>query len=169
MKCVIQEKYRMPAGRKEMNNEFRALVDELPGLLKRLLNSSLRPWSDLGSLPRRGIYVFFENGRPIYVGRTNRMKERIKEHGRSSSGHNSATFAFNLAKEAAKRKGIDINKDRNQLEKGPDFSNLFREARERVSRMSVRVIEIDDPIVQTLFEVYASIALKTPYNDFETH
>jgi len=35
--------------------------------------------------------------------------------------------------------------------------------------MSVRVIESDHPIDQTIFEVYASMELKTPYNDFDTH
>ena len=155
---------------KNMNDEFRALVDELPGLLERLLNSSLRPRRNLGNLPRRGIYVFFEEGRPIYVGRSNRMKGRIQEHGRPSSTHNSAPFAFNVGKKAAGKKGVDVSEKRAELEKDPTFAPLFSEAKERVSRMWVRVIEIDDPILQTLFEVYACIALRTTeYNDFDTH
>jgi len=153
-----------------MNDEFKALVDQLPGLLQRLVNSPLKPWSNLGSLPERGIYVFFENGHPMYVGRTNGMKDRIKQHGWPSSTHTSATFAFNLTKKAAEEKGIDVIKPRAELEKDSTFASLFSKAKERVSRMSVRVIEIDDPIIQTLFEVYASIALKTTeYNDFDTH
>jgi len=153
-----------------MNNEFTELVDQLPSLLEQLLNSPLKPWGNLGSLPQKGIYVFFERGHPVYVGRTSRMGDRIKEHGRPSSTHNTAPFAFNLAKKAAKRKEIDLSKQRGELGKDPTFAKLFSEAKERVSRMSVRVIEIDDPIIQTLFEVYASIALKTTkYNDFDTH
>jgi len=155
---------------KDMNSEFKELVDRLPTFLDRLLNSPLKPWGNLGSLPQKGIYVFFEYGHPVYVGRTNRMGDRIKEHGRPSSTHNSATFAFNLAKKAAKRKEIDPSKQRVELEKDPTFAKLFSEAKERVSRMSIRVIDIDNPIIQTLFEVYASIALKTTeYNDFDTH
>lgn len=81
-----------------------------------------------------------------------------------------AIFAFNLAKKAARDKGIDVNKPRNRLEKDPTSSGLFVEAKTRVSKMSVKVIEIDDPIIQTLFEVYAAITLKTiEYNDFDTH
>ena len=154
---------------KNMNDEFKEFVDQLPGLLEQLVNSPLKPWGNLGSLPRKGIYVFYENKNPLYVGRTNRMGNRIREHGRRSSTHNSAPFAFNLAKKAAEEKGIDVNKTRVELEKDSTFANLFSEARERVSRMSVQVIEIGNPIIQTLFEVYASIALKTKYNDFETH
>ena len=38
------------------------------------------------------------------------------------------------------------------------------------STMPVRVIQIDDPITRTLFEVYASLALETKeFNDFDTH
>jgi hypothetical protein len=152
-----------------MNNEFTELVDQLPSLLEQLPNSPLKPWGNLGSLPQKGIYVFFERGHPVYVGRTNRMGDRIKEHGRRSSIRNSATFAFKLAREAAKRKEIDLSKQRVELAKDPNFAKLFSEAKERVSRMSVRVIDIDGPIIQTLFEVYAAIALKTKYNDFDTH
>ena len=155
---------------KVTNEEFSKLFNQLPELFENFLNAPLKPWSNLGTLPPNGIYVFYENGCPIYVGRTNRMKARIKEHGRPSSTHNSAPFAFNLARKAAKGKGIDITKPRSQLEKDPTFSALFTEAKTRVSKMSVKVIEIDDPIIQTLFEVYAAITLETiEYNDFDTH
>ena len=36
--------------------------------------------------------------------------------------------------------------------------------------MSVQVIKIDDPVTQTLFEVYAVLELDTQeFNDFGTH
>lgn len=152
-----------------MNEQFKEIIDQLPGLLERLVNSPPKPRSNLGSLPQKGIYVFFENEHPIYVGRTNRMKDRIKEHGRPSSTNYSAPFAFNLAKKTAVRKGIDVSKPRIELEKNSTFANLFFEAKEKISRMSVRVIKIDDPITQTLFEVYASVELNTEFNDFNTH
>lgn len=153
-----------------MDDEFKKKVDQLPSLLEKLNSSPLKPWDDLGSPPEKGIYVFFENRRPIYTGRTNRMKTRIKEHGRPSSSHNSAPFAFNLAKEEAAQNRIDVNRRRSELEKDPAFASLFLKAKQRISRMQVRVIKIDDPIMQTLFEVYASMALDTTrYNDFCTH
>lgn len=58
-----------------MNDAFRALVDKLPSLMSQLSNATLRPWNKLGQLPARGIYVFYENNVPIYVGRTNRMRK----------------------------------------------------------------------------------------------
>lgn len=154
----------------ELNKEFNDLVIHLPNLLEELLNSDLRPWNALDNIPESGVYVFFENGRPIYVGRSNRMRSRLKEHGRQSSTHNSAPFAFNIAKKEAKRKGIEVNIHRGELEKIQAFAELFSHAKDRVSKMSVRVIPIDNPLLQTLFEVYASLSLKTnEYNDFDTH
>ncbi|MFZ3060784.1 MAG: GIY-YIG nuclease family protein [Candidatus Methanoperedens sp.] len=152
-----------------MNNEFKQIIDQFPSLMKQLVNSPLRSCSDPGSPPRKGIYVFYENGTPIYVGRTDRMRARIKEHGRPSSTNNHAPFAFNLAKKNAVEKGIDVNMQRGVLEKDSIFAELFSEAKKRVSQMSVKVIEINDPIIQTIFEVYASIDLKTEFNDFNTH
>ena len=153
-----------------MNKKFDEMIDQLPFLLNQLVNSPSKNRTSLGALPKKGIYVFYENECPIYVGRSNRIKERILEHSRPSSTHNSATFAFNLAKEVAIKKEIDINKKvRVNLETDSDFSRLFSEAKERVSRMSIRVVNIDDPIIQTVFEVYASIKFNTSFNDFDTH
>jgi len=153
---------------KDMDIKFKEYIDQLPSFMEKLRQKELKSRNDLGDIPQKGIYVFYENGNPIYVGRTNRIKKRILEHGRLSSRHNSATFAFKLALKAAERKRIDVSKNRDELQDDPIFRDLFIKAKERISRMSVQVIEIDDPILQTLFEVYTHIALKTPYNDFET-
>jgi len=152
-----------------MNNKFKEIIDQFPELMQQLVVSPLRQRNSLGDIPKKGIYVFYENEEPIYVGRSNRMKDRIQEHGRKSSYHNSATFAFILSKEKANEQGIDIKKNRDALESDSTFSDIFIKQKERVSRMKVRVIEITDPIIQTIFEVYVSMELNTEYNDFDTH
>lgn len=131
---------------KHFDTDFQNLVKQLPHKLESLVDSELRPWNDLGSLPQKGIYVFCENNLPIYVGRTNRMRNRLKEHGRQSSGHNKAPFAFNIAKKEAIRLGLNVGLSRSDLENNPDFVPLFQTAKQRVSEMSVRVISIDDQI-----------------------
>ena len=152
-----------------MNDKFDEIINSLPLLLNQLVNSPSKNRDTLGALPQKGIYVFYENEFPIYVGRSNRIKQRLLEHSRPSSTHTSATFAFNLAKEAAKEKEMNVNnKARVHLETDSVFSNLYLEAKERVSKMSIKVIKIDDPILQTIFEVYASVKLNT-LNDFDTH
>ena len=114
---------------KNMNNKFKEIIDQFPELMQQLVDSPLRQRNSLGDIPNKGIYVFYENEEPIYVGRSNRMKDRIQEHGRKSSYHNSATFAFILAKEIANEQGIDINKTRNALESDSTFSDIFLEHR----------------------------------------
>jgi hypothetical protein len=108
----------------------------------------------------------------MYVGRSGRkgrIKQRIMEHSRPSSGHNTASFAFLIAKEDAENTKIDLNKSRDDLQDDADFEPLYTKAKERVSKMQVRVIEIPDSITQTLFEVYAALELNTPYNEWGTH
>ena len=51
----------------------------------------------------------------------------------------------------------------------PAFSLRFSEAKERVRNMTIRIVEIRDPIEQTIFEVYAHMKLGTPFNSFENH
>ena len=153
-----------------MDKEWNHLMKQMPKLLNELISQPLRPPENQGILPTKGIYVFYEDSKPIYIGRSNNIRQRINLHCRPSSGHNSATFAFNIAKRKAIKEGININLTRSQLEVDPAFSKLYFEAKARVSRMPVRVIEINDPIVQTIFEVYAAMVLNTrEYNDFDTH
>ena len=153
-----------------MSEEWNDLVKHMPTLLKQLTSQPLRPWNDRGILPQKGVYVFYEDGKPMYVGRTNSMSRRLQQHGNPSSGHNSATFAFNIAKREAIKKEMNVQMTRNQLQVDPAFSKLYLEAKAKVSKMPVRVIEINNPIVQTLFEVYAVMCLDTKeYNDFDTH
>ena len=153
-----------------MNGEFKKYVEQLPDLLDQLFKLPLRPLDNIRELPTKGIYVFYEGDKPVYVGRSKNLKRRLKEHGNQGSTHYSSSFAFNIAKKEADKRGIDINRTRKQLAEDLAFNNLFSRAKARVSSMSVRVIPIDDPIVQTLFEVYASVALDTrEYNYFDTH
>jgi hypothetical protein len=151
-----------------MNERFQKIIDTFPTLMDRLNNSPFITKNEFSNVPKKGIYVFYENNLPIYVGRTNRMRNRLKEHCQQSSGHESATFAFNLAKEKAKDTLINLSQRRKDLQKDPLFSRIYTEEKERVSIMKIKVIEIEDPIVQTLFEVYAHLELKTK-NDFKTH
>ena len=152
-----------------MTKEFDQMMAEMPHLFLNLRKAELLSRDDLHGIPQRGVYVLYEDGKPIYVGRSNRLRDRLLQHSRQSSTHNSAPFAFNLAKEKADRRGIDTTQARNQLERNPVFKDLFTQAKKRVSLMRIRTVQIENPVMQTLFEVYADLTLKTPYNDFDTH
>ena len=148
---------------------FNEAIKLMPILLRQLNNSDSMNRFEDGH--QRGIYVFLEKDKPIYVGRSNDIKKRLARHCQPSSGHNKASFAFNLAKEIYEHKyGFTQNKSREILSSNSAFRELFNEQKKRVSEMKLKLVEINDPIIQTIFEVYAAIELKTlKYNNFDTH
>lgn len=152
------------------SSKFDQLVVEMPARLEALQSSAPTSSNDLKGLPEAGVYVLYENERPIYVGRSRRLQKRIREHGQRSSGRYSATFAFILALEEANKQGLTFSSPRRAvIESTPEFRPLFEAAKDRVAGMAIRAVKITDPIEQTVFEVYAALALDMPYNRFETH
>ncbi|MCX6671867.1 MAG: GIY-YIG nuclease family protein [Euryarchaeota archaeon] len=157
------------AGTVVLNAEFEKIINKFPEMMRTLVSSPPISKGSFHNVPSKGIYVFYdEDNKPIYVGRSDRMRSRLREHSQRSSTHTSATFAFNMAKDIAKDAGLDIFMPRKDLEKIPAFKKIYDENKERVSRMKIRTIEISDPIEQTLFEVYAHLELNTK-NEFKNH
>ena len=132
-------------------------------------------------IPEKGIYVFYGHhkfhgpDKPIYVGRTDRMHDRLLEHGQDSATHNKATFAFLLAEEkAAKCEILRGSRSRNDFQNDEEFKPFFDAAKTNVKAMRFRVVEITDAIEQAVFEVYAALELETTleqggFNDFKNH
>ncbi len=122
-------------------------------------------------VPGRGVYLLSEEGRDLYVGRSNTIRTRLRNHCREKAGHNQATFAMRLAREATGRLKATYRKEggRDELVADPVFGPKFAEAKARVRRMHVRYVEEGDPMRQALLEMYAALALRTPYNDFDNH
>ncbi len=117
-----------------------------------------------------GIYLFTENGKPMYVGQTRKLSKRLGYHTRPGAPQEQASFAFQLAKADATRMGITAVGTRRQVAAHPEILPLFEKAKQRVAAMDVRFIEVPDPHTRTVFEVYAALALGTgEFNSFETH
>ena len=115
---------------------------------------------------RKGVYVLYEQGKPMYVGRSDNLADRLLEHGRPSGDSETATFAFNIAKQDFPGPASMSRKD---LQRSKGFKPLFDAAKERVRKMQVRVVDVEDSIEQSILEVYAHMALDTPFNSFENH
>ena len=156
--------------------EFSDVIGKMPGYLRELESGPIIPMEtrqerrDLGNkLPpvNAGIYVLYEDDKPIYVGRSDRLKERLLEHGQPSGWSESATFAFILAKENFGKAAGSMS--RKELQENLRFRQLFTDAKLRVRKMGIRAVGIQNPIEQTIFEVYAHLALKTPFNSFDNH
>ncbi|GAB2712541.1 hypothetical protein GCM10011495_06730 [Hymenobacter frigidus] len=158
------------------NPEFDKRIARLPALFHELMAQPLYLRSEIFSrerivkpdVPTAGNYVFYENGLPMYVGRSRRLRSRLQEHGRDGSGHNDANFAFLLAYESATDQNIDITRTRAALSDCTEFSPVFLACKRRVAAMSVRFLSVPDDLEQGLLEVYAALALPTRYNDFQT-
>ncbi len=153
-----------------MHPRFAAFAERLHPAFERLL--ACQPVTGGIRMPlggaTRGVYLFSEGDHHLYVGRTNRLRTRHHEHWRPRGKHNDAPFAFRLAREASGHlaKGGMTRKD---LQSHPAFQLAFDQAKTRIAAMDFRWVEETDPNTQCLLEVYAAIALDTPFNDFDNH
>ena len=149
--------------------KFEEVVEKLPGYFDKLIGSEpvrcQEQWT--GKVPDCGIYVFFECDEPFYVGRSNKLGERIKGHGALSGTQYGATFAFKLLKDKVGGKACE-GKTRKEIQ--DEYKALFQKERERVRKMDVRVVGITNQVEQTLFETYAILRSGTTpkYNEFHT-
>jgi len=136
-------------------------------LLKRLEASRLHSRDTFKDLPQQGVYVFYDGEKPVYVGRSSRqtIKKRLQQHTAPSSRENQAVFAFRLLQESVGEKtGHGTPLTRPQFAK--KYDKEFNQAKGKVAGMKVRAIEISDPATRAVFEIYAAVALNTPYNSF---
>jgi hypothetical protein len=122
-------------------------------------------------VPQSGIYLFSEAGENLYVGRTNTIRKRLQNHCRPGSGHNSATFAFRLARQVTgmTQATYTVKGSRQELERDPEFSPVFIAQKLRVRNMNVQFVSEPEPMRQALLEMYVSVSLGTPHNDFDNH
>jgi predicted GIY-YIG superfamily endonuclease len=155
-----------------MDPEFKNLVESLEPKYRALVGMAPVKY---GALPReipiRGIYLFSEENNHLYVGRTNRMRERLRGHCVPSGSHFTATFAFRIAREETGRRTASYSKSGSRVEllKDEAFKSAFDKAKRRIASMDLRFVEESDPTRQALLEIYSAKVLKTPFNDFDNH
>jgi hypothetical protein len=155
-----------------MNSAFRAFVESLEPKFRTLLAMPPVSYIELpGQMPERGIYLFSDGERHLYVGRTNRLRRRLAGHCRPSSNHFSATFAFRVAREKTGllKASYSTEGSRAALLANPEFGLAFAQAKTWLAGIDLRFVEENDPVHQALLEIYVAVALKTPYNDFDNH
>jgi len=155
-----------------MNELFRQYIESLDSSFQRLIEMEPVMVRDLPmDAPISGIYLFSDAGQHLYVGRTNSLRKRLQNHCRPSSSHNSATFAFRLAREVTGQTVATYTEQgsRSELESDPVFGSIFMAQKERVRNMDVRYVSEPVPMRQALLEMYVSVSLATPHNDFDNH
>ena len=141
--------------------------DKMGAILEQFNQCPLHTRDKFENLPLQGVYVFYDGEKPVYVGRSSRqsIRKRLQQHTRPRSTHNQAVFAFRLLQERVGEKtGHGTPLTREQF--ADKYSDEFKRAKEIVSGMKVRAVEITDPAIRAVFEIYAAVALETPYNSF---
>ncbi|MDE2133325.1 MAG: hypothetical protein KGJ49_01860 [Alphaproteobacteria bacterium] len=150
-------------------SDFHKAVDQMRPLLRSLMKQepiSLGEASSFPTLP--GVYLITDSSGHLYTGRCKSIRQRMRNHGGNSP--ESSTFAFRLACEKLGRKATyKKGESRKALASNPNFKTAFLENVERIRKMNVRFVVIEDDITQHLFEVYVHLALHTPHNTFGTH
>jgi hypothetical protein len=139
-------------------------------MLDRLLAAPRSPRAAANAPAAPGIYLFIDGERYRYVGQTRNLRARLGQHTRPSGTHYSATLAFLMAVERSKEGGVPTaGRRRLDLQNDPGFAVHFSSAKAEVASWDLQFIEVADPLVRTIFEVYVHVAVATDLNSFETH
>ena len=138
-------------------------------LFAELLNQEPKPLASCGIFPNEpAIYAFFDGSKPVHVGRTRNLRQRLRGHQRNS--RYTASFAFKTARRATGRQATYLRGEgRDALLKEPAFAKAFSDALLMIKGLSVRYLIVSDPIEQYLLELYAALELNTSLSEFETH
>ena len=150
-----------------MSPEFLQAIEALHGKFEQLI--AVVPYAEGATLPKQGVYLLSENGAPFYVGRSNNIPQRRRQHTLPGSRTNQAALAMLIAREETKR-SIDYRKGaRAKLLADSMFMSVFEKAKERVRKMEFRAVAESDQTRQALLEIYCAVTLRTSHNDLGTH
>ncbi|MBP2510020.1 hypothetical protein J2855_003668 [Agrobacterium tumefaciens] len=156
-----------------MHEKFQILVERLHEKYETLMQSEPLLANKLPPKERgAGVYTFSENGKVIYVGRTNNVKGRFKQHTADSSKHNQAALAYKFAKQLLNIPKPTYKADefsRDSLMLNAEFVGTFLAQKRRLRELEFRFVEENDPTRQALLEVYVSEVCESPNNDFDNH
>ncbi|MBN1548908.1 MAG: hypothetical protein JW902_19815 [Syntrophaceae bacterium] len=112
----------------------------------------------------KGCYVLIRNKKPIYVGISQRVFNRLRQHvlGRT---HFDASLAYRIAAQKCPHKMT-----RSKAMKDQKFLEHFNAAKRYIRGLKAASIEIDNHLELYLFEAYCAMELDTSkHNTFETH
>lgn len=111
-----------------------------------------------------GCYVLMESGRPVYVGISRHVFERLAQHV-GHRNHLTATLAYRMAAADAPH-----GQSAATAMADPAFREVFDSRREYLLGLDVAVVEIPNPLELYVFEAYAAMELDTcDWNTFSTH
>jgi len=147
---------------------WRTFVNRIPALFDALLAQPEVTVAGNTFPKAPAIYVFYNLGQAVHVGRTRNLRQRLRGH--VTSSHYSASFAFKRARaETGKKASYKKGEGRETLLADPIFGAAFARALAEVKGMTVRYLSVENPIDQYLLELYAALELETSLSEFDTH
>ena len=153
-----------------MHAKFKDCIEGLDVRLQELMQMPpVTMEKPLRDSPVGGIYLFSENDKHLYVGRTKRrVSQRLRQH---VSKADDCPLAFRLARKTTQKEEASYSSKggRKELLQDPDFKKAYEDAKNRIRKLDVRWVAEPDPVRQALLEIYVSVALEAEYNDFDTH
>jgi predicted GIY-YIG superfamily endonuclease len=155
-----------------MNSKFATFVESLEPAFQTLIKMTPVCVERLPqSTPMRGIYLFSDGAKHLYVGRSDNIRRRVRLHCRPGSQHNQATFAFRMARRETghTEAAYTATGSRRAMVKDAVFGPAFLACKARIRSLDLRYVEESDPTRQALLEIYTATVLGTPFNDFENH
>ena len=161
---------------------FRELaIEVLPEYMKKMREAIKRPYpmtrfaikgdgpkTILKQLGREkdfsGCYVLLEDGKPVYVGISRSVVQRLIQHVKGST-HYDASLAYRIAS-----KRYPNNLLRSEAMKDDRFRIIFEESKAYILSLNVSFIEVENDLELYLFEAYCALELNTSkWNTFRTH
>lgn len=153
-----------------MNPDFAKCIKGLEPKFQELMRMTpVTMGKPLRKTPVGGVYLFSEGDRHLYAGRSKRqLSKRLRGHVNTAKD---CPFAFRLAREKTGKTKASYSGEstRKRLLQDPDFLKAYEVAKQRIRKMDIRWVAEPDPTQQALLEIYVSVVLKTPHNDFDTH
>ena len=111
-----------------------------------------------------GCYVFISEGKPMYVGISRSVINRLTQHLNQVS-HYSASLVYRMSSD-----DYPHEMKRDQAMKDDKFKEVFLTNQQKLQGMRVAFVEIPNDLELYVFEVYASMKLNTEKgNTFRTH
>lgn len=111
-----------------------------------------------------GCYVLIEHEKPIYVGISRGVLQRLRQHVRGTT-HFDASLAYRIASDQLPHKLT-----RSKAMEGDAFKKQFAASKSYLLGLDVAFVRIDNPLVLYVFEPYCAMHYDTAkWNTFETH
>lgn len=113
----------------------------------------------------KGLYIFYHNSTPFYVGISKGVIGRICQHLKGKT-HNNSTLAYKIGLiKYEYENGSPYEGERENF----DFISHVEPVKKFLLKQKISILPIDNAEELFLFEVYCSMKLGTWCNDFETH